>query len=55
MWKKAFSDSKLFIALASVSFLVLLGSSQAAEFSADMVQTMPHGDASRGTKRQNLC
>ncbi|MBW2174325.1 MAG: DUF4412 domain-containing protein [Deltaproteobacteria bacterium] len=43
MWKKAFPDSKLFIALASLSFLVLLGSSQAAEFSADMVQTMPHG------------
>ncbi|UCG79849.1 MAG: DUF4412 domain-containing protein [Desulfobacterales bacterium] len=43
MWEKAFSRSKLLIALAAVSSLVLFSSSHAAEFSADMVQTMPYG------------
>lgn len=43
MWEKTFSRSKLLIALAAVSFFVLFSASYAAEFSADMVQTMPHG------------
>ena len=43
MRRKVFSGSKASIVLAGVSFFALLGSAYAAEFSADMVQTMPQG------------
>ncbi len=42
MWKRTFSGSKLLIVLDRVTLHILFSSSHAAEFSADMVQTVPH-------------